>query len=143
MNLIEKKCAPCEGGTPPLEGKEIQEYVKEVRGWDVKQDRVIEKNFSFKSFKEAMDFVNQVANIAEEEQHHPDIHIHYKRVVLELTTHAIKGLSENDFIMASKIDKMYNWKEKIEKVAVKKVFSIKFTLVMIVVLLIILLWQQF
>ena len=129
---------PCEGGTLPLRKEKIEEYMKEVQGWDVRDNRVIEKIFAFKSFREAIDFVNQVASIAEQEQHHPDIHIRYKKVTLEFTTHAIKGLSENDFIMASKIDVMYGWQEKVEKVVIKKMFSIKFLVIVIVVLIIIL-----
>ncbi|MCH8048477.1 4a-hydroxytetrahydrobiopterin dehydratase [Patescibacteria group bacterium] len=138
MNLTSRKCVPCEGGTLPLRKEKIEEYMKEVQGWDVRDNRVIEKIFAFKSFREAIDFVNQVASIAEQEQHHPDIHIRYKKVTLEFTTHAIKGLSENDFIMASKIDVMYGWQEKVEKVVIKKMFSIKFLVIVIVVLIIIL-----
>ena len=139
MNLTQKKCVPCEGGTPPLTKENIEEYMKEVQGWEVRDNKLIAKTFGFKSFKEAIDFVNQAAGIAEEEQHHPDIHIRYKKVTLELTTHAIKGLSENDFIMASKIDVVYEWKEKVEKVVVKKMFSIKFLVIVIAVLFLILL----
>ena len=138
MNLTSRKCVPCEGGTLPLRKEKIEDYMKEVQGWDVRDNRVIEKIFAFKSFREAIDFVNQVASIAEQEQHHPDIHIRYKKVTLEFTTHAIKGLSENDFIMASKIDVMYGWQEKVEKVVIKKMFSIKFLIIVIVVLMIIL-----
>ena len=139
IKLTEKKCVPCEGGTLPLKKEKVEEYLKELEGWESKEDTLIFRTFSFKSFKEAIDFVNQVAHIAEQEQHHPDIHIHYKKVILKLTTHAIKGLSENDFIMASKIDMMYAWQEKIEKVLVKKLFSIKSFGVIVIILLIILL----
>jgi len=139
MNLTQKKCVPCEGGTPSLTKEKVDEYLKEVQGWEVKDNKVIEKVFSFKTFRESIDFVNQAAGIAEQEQHHPDMHIRYKKVTLELTTHAIKGLSENDFIMASKIDVMYGWQEKVEKVVIKKLFSIKFLVIVIVVLLLILL----
>lgn len=125
-----------------MEKEKVEEYLKQVEGWDVQNNKVISKTFSLKTFREAIDFVNQAAHLAEQEQHHPDIHIRYKKVTLELTTHAIKGLSENDFIMASKIDAMYNWEEKVQKVVVSKLFSIKFFVVVIVVLLIILLWQQ-
>ena len=139
MNLTSKKCIPCEGGTPPMEKGKIEEYLQEVAGWELKESKVIFKIFGFKSFKEAIDFVNQVATIAEQEQHHPNIYIHYRKVTLELTTHAIHGLSENDFIMASKIDAMHEWKEKVEKIVVSRVFSIKFLVVTIVILIIILL----
>ena len=138
MNLTQRKCVPCEGGTPPFTQETVEEYLQEVSGWELKESKLIFKTFRFKSFKEAIDFVNQVASIAEQEQHHPDIHIRYKKVTLEFTTHAIKGLSENDFIMASKIDVMYGWQEKVEKVVIKKMFSIKFLVIVIVVLIIIL-----
>jgi len=139
MNLTEKKCVPCEGGTLPLKKDKVEEYLKEVEGWESKEDKLIVKTFALKSFKEAIDFVNQAAGIAEQEQHHPDIHIRYKKVTLELTTHSIKGLSENDFIMASKIDMMYKWEEKVQKVVVKKLFSIKLLVAAVIILFIILL----
>ena len=142
-NLVARKCVPCEGGTPPLEADKVQEYLKEVEGGEVYEDKLIKKTFKFKTFRESIDFVNRVANVAEEEQHHPDIHIRYSRVTFELTTHAIKGLSENDFIMASKIDLLHNWEEKVEKVVVKKLFSIKLLIVVIVFLTLLLLWQRF
>ena len=138
-NLIEKKCVPCEGGTPPLAKEKVEEYMKEVQGWEAGDNKVIKKIFAFKTFREAIDFVNQVATTAEKERHHPNIYIRYRKVTLELTTHAIKGLSENDFIMASKIDMMYGWQEKVEKVVVKKMFSIKFLVIVIAVLFLILL----
>ena len=146
-NLASKKCVPCEGGTPPLEGEKIQEYLKQVEGWELKEGIPstplrINKTFKFKTFRESIDFVNQAANLAEEEGHHPDIHIRYNRVTFELTTHAIKGLSENDFIMASKIDLLYRWEEKVERVLVRKLFSIKLLIVVIVFLTLLLLWQR-
>jgi len=107
MQLIEQKCRPCSGQTPPLTNKEAQDFLREIPGWTLK-DSVIERVFQFKDFKGAMRFVNQVALTAEEEGHHPDIHIYYNKVRLELTTHKIKGLSENDFILAAKIDVLIN-----------------------------------
>ncbi len=141
-SLAVKKCVPCEGGTPPLQEEKIQEYLKEVEGWEVQETKLIKKTFKFKTFRESIDFVNQVASLAEEESHHPDIIIRYNKVIFELTTHAIKGLSENDFIMASKIDLLHNWEEKIEKVVVKKLFSIKLLIIVIVFLTLLLLWQR-
>lgn len=103
----EKKCVPCEGGTKPLASEEIREYLAELKTpWEVFEDKKIRREFRFKNFVKAMAFVDCVADIAEAEDHHPDIHIHYNRVVLELWTHAIGGLSENDFIVAAKIEKM-------------------------------------
>lgn len=107
QSLRDKKCISCEGGTLPLTPEQVAEYRKEIRlEWEVIENRKIRREFRFKNFVKAMAFVDQVADIAEVEDHHPDIHIHYNRVVLELWTHAIKGLSENDFIVAAKIDQM-------------------------------------
>jgi len=141
--LIEKKCVPCEGGTPPLENEKIQEYLKQVEGWEVADNKLIKKTFKSKTFRESIDFVNQVAGLAEEENHHPDIIIRYNRVTFELTTHAIKGLSENDFIMASKIDLLHGWEEKVEKVVVRKLFSVKLLLVVVLLLLLLLVWKKY
>ena len=142
-NLAAKKCVPCEGGTPPLEAEKVQEYLKEVEGWEVQENKLIGKIFKFKTFREAISFVNRVANLAEEEQHHPDIIIRYRKVTFELTTHAIKGLSENDFIIASKIDWLYKWEEKVEKAVLPKIFSIKVLLAVVTLLFLLLLWQKF
>ncbi len=107
MDLTSKKCIPCEAGTPPLKADKVQKYLSELKTpWEVEEGRKIKKKFVFKDFKEAMEFVNKVASIAEEEQHHPDVHIFYSKVTIELWTHAIGGLSENDFIMASKIEQI-------------------------------------
>ena len=107
MELAAKKCIPCEAGTPPLSPDEVRKYLPEAEGWEVLEDKKIQKKFRFKNFVESMAFVNKIAQIAEEEGHHPDIHIIYSRVTIELMTHAIGGLSENDFIMAAKIDKLH------------------------------------
>lgn len=103
MNLANKKCTPCEGGTPPLGEADAKKRLEEVSGWS-REGKKIVKKYSFSNFKEAMAFVNRVADIAEEEGHHPDIFVSYNKVTLSLTTHAIAGLSENDFILAAKID---------------------------------------
>ena len=105
MNLTQKKCVPCEAGTPPLEEAKVNELLKEIPSWTLK-DGHLYKKFKFKNFVESMKFVNAVADIAEQEGHHPDFCVHYNRVEIELFTHAIKGLSENDFIVAAKIDKI-------------------------------------
>lgn len=105
MDLINKKCVPCEGGTPPFKSEEIEKYLGQVdEAWEAIDEKRLRRRFVFKDFKEAMTFVNRVADIAEEEGHHPDISLVYNKVTLELTTHAISGLSENDFILAAKID---------------------------------------
>ncbi len=107
-NLSDKKCVPCEGGFPPFTPEEADKYKKEVSSdWEILEDgKKIRRKFKFKDFKEAMRFVNKVSVVAEEEQHHPNIEIFYNIVNLTLWTHAIVGLSENDFIMAAKIDQI-------------------------------------
>ena len=106
MALKEKKCKPCEGGVDPLMSREISRYQEELKTkWDVIESKSkIRQTYKFKNFREALDFANRVGEIAEEEGHHPDLHVYFGRVVVDLTTHAIGGLSENDFIMASKIE---------------------------------------
>jgi len=107
MELTKKKCKPCEGGVPPLKPDEINDYLNQLNtNWDVKDQKQIEKTFKFKNFKEALDFANKVGEIAEYEQHHPDIHVFYGKVIIDLATHAIGGLSENDFIVAAKIEEL-------------------------------------
>lgn len=108
MSLHKKHCVPCEGGTPPLEDSKENELIKETPGWILLREEAhkIRRMFTFKDFKESMVFVNKVAVLAEEEGHHPDIKIIYSKVQLELFTHAAGGLSENDFIMASKINQL-------------------------------------
>lgn len=107
MELSEKKCIPCEGGIPALTEKEINELKKYISGdWKVIDNNRITKEFFFVSYRHTIDFVNKVADIAEEEGHHPVLHVYFGRAVVELWTHSITGLSENDFILASKIDKL-------------------------------------
>lgn len=104
-HLVKGHCVPCEGGTEPLKSEEIAKYLSLLKTeWSVVEDKKIEKKFKFKDFKEAMRFVNKIADVAEEQGHHPDISIYYNKVDIALTTHAIGGLSTNDFIMASKIE---------------------------------------
>lgn len=105
MSLLNKKCVPCEGGIAPLDKSEVDKYMNEINDWIVLEDnKKIKKEFNFKNFMEAMMFVKKVADLAEEEGHHPDIFISYNRVEIYLWTHAIGGLHENDFILAAKID---------------------------------------
>jgi len=101
--LTQKRCVPCEGGVPPLGRTETERLLAQLSGWSL-SGKWISKEFQFKNFIEAMTFVNRVAELAEQEGHHPDIHIHYSRVRFDIWTHAIGGLSENDFILAAKID---------------------------------------
>lgn len=109
MDLTQKKCKPCEGGTLPMPKEDAVKLMRQVSGWQLLQINgvgAIEKRYKLKDFAEAMKFVNKVAALAEQEGHHPDIKISWNRVTLQLTTHAIKGLSENDFIMAAKIGEL-------------------------------------
>jgi 4a-hydroxytetrahydrobiopterin dehydratase len=104
-DLIASKCVPCEGNVPPLNVDEVESYLKILKdGWRVINNRAILKSFSFVNYKHTIDFVNKVAAIAEEEGHHPVLHVHFAKVSIEIWTHAINGLSENDFILAAKID---------------------------------------
>ena len=109
-DLADKKCIPCEGGIPSFDLKEIHKYLKKIDGWDVKTDDdktyYLLKEFKFKNFLESQNFVNKVGEISESEGHHPDISFGWGYAEIKITTHAIKGLSENDFIVAAKIDKI-------------------------------------
>ncbi len=107
MDLTSKKCIPCEGGIPPLTQEEIEVFRESIRDdWTVTENNRLRKEYFFVNYKHTIDFVNKVAALAEEEGHHPVMHVYYARVEIELWTHAINGLSENDFIMAAKIDNL-------------------------------------
>jgi len=103
MALAAQQCEPCRVGTPPLAKEEAEELHRQTPQWTLK-DKAIEREFQFQDFREAMAFVNRLAEVAEQEGHHPDIYIYYNKVRLELSTHKIGGLSKNDFILAAKID---------------------------------------
>ncbi len=106
-DLTKKHCVPCEGGMPPLPPEGVASYMKYAPGWAASPDsKKITREFTLKDFKEAMAFVNKVADIAESEGHHPDIYIFYNTIKFELSTHAVGGLSENDFILAAKINQL-------------------------------------
>ena len=111
-DLLKKKCEPCEGGISAFDLSEIHKYQKKVDGWDIKKNEkdvyYLEKNFKFKNFKNSQDFVNNVGKISEEEGHHPDIYFGWGYAKINITTHAIEGLCENDFILAAKIDQILN-----------------------------------
>lgn len=108
MDLTKKHCIPCESGDPPLTDSKEDELKSQVSNWLLLRDgeHKLRRQFKFKDFMTAVDFVNKVAKIADLEGHHPDIYIFYNKVQLDLFTHAVGGLSENDFIMASKVDKL-------------------------------------
>jgi 4a-hydroxytetrahydrobiopterin dehydratase len=106
-DLSVEKCIPCSIDTPPMEGEELKEMLESIdSSWILVEDRKIEKNFKFKDFKTALDFVNKVGDIAEAEGHHPDIELGWGKVKITLLTHKIGGLSRNDFVLAAKINKI-------------------------------------
>lgn len=108
MDLTKKHCVPCERGMLPLADEKENEMLKLIQGWLLVRDGThkITRQFKFKDFKKAMKFVNKIADLAEREGHHPDIKIVYNKVSLDLFTHAVGGLSDNDFIMAAKINNL-------------------------------------
>ena len=111
-DLLEKKCVPCEGGVKAFDISEIHKYQKKVDGWDIIKNNsniyFLEKKYNFKNFLKSQNFVNEVGKISEAEGHHPDILFGWGYAKISITTHAIKGLSENDFILAAKIDQIIN-----------------------------------
>jgi len=104
-NLQNQKCEPCSIGTPKMEQTEIDKNLKEVPGWQQVENK-IQKNYTFKDFVHLMEFTNKMADVAEQEGHHPDFHVSYNKLNVMIYTHKIDGLSINDFILAAKIDKL-------------------------------------
>ena len=105
MNLIEQKCVACEGDVAPFVREEAEVLIRQVPGWEISSDvKSISRGYKFEDFKSALLFVNKVGAIAESEGHHPDIELGWGKVNITLTTHAIDGISQNDFILAAKID---------------------------------------
>jgi 4a-hydroxytetrahydrobiopterin dehydratase len=104
--LADKKCVPCRGGTPPLKGSELEKLHKNVPKWLIDKEHHIHREFRFPDFKQALDFVNRVGAVAEEQGHHPDILLAWGKAEVTLWTHAVNGLTESDFIMAAKIDRL-------------------------------------
>jgi 4a-hydroxytetrahydrobiopterin dehydratase len=107
-DLKSKRCVPCEGREEPLGREEIERYLALVPDWRVTDEPRLTRTFRFKNFKQAMAFVNRMAEIAEEEGHHPDFFVHWNEVRVELWTHATGGLHLNDFILAAKIDAVFS-----------------------------------
>jgi 4a-hydroxytetrahydrobiopterin dehydratase len=104
--LADKTCVPCRGGVPPLQGKELDDLARQTPGWRVVNGHHITRSFAFPNFKTALAFVNQVGEIAESQGHHPDIMLGWGKAEVTTWTHAIDGLTESDFILAAKIDKL-------------------------------------
>jgi len=107
--LAERDCVPCKGGVPPLKGEALADLQRKLgNGWEVINDHHLEKEFTFKNFREALAFTDKVGELAEEQGHHPDIYLAWGRVKITIWTHKIDGLTESDFIMAAKIDRLTN-----------------------------------
>jgi len=104
-DLTQKKCAPCEGGVPALTTAEIQKLLPKVKGWTLVNGK-LHRTWKFADFVEASAWLEKIKFLAESEGHHPDIHWYWNTITLEMITHAIKGLSENDFILAAKINEL-------------------------------------
>lgn len=107
-SLADKKCLPCTGAVEPLKADALKQLLGQLEsGWELIQEHHIEKQYKFKDFKEALDFVNKIGALAEEQGHHPDIFLAWGKVKLQLWTHKIKGLHESDFVFAAKADCLY------------------------------------
>lgn len=106
-DLADRKCIPCRGGVPPLTEVEIQPLLAQLHDWRVEDNKKLIKSYRFKNFVQAVDFVNAITSVAEEESHHPDLYVRWGEVRVYLWTHKIDGLTESDFVMAAKIDRVY------------------------------------
>lgn len=105
-DLASRKCVPCDKGTPPLKGAAAQSLLSQLHGWQIVDEQRLQRQFKFDDFAAALAFVNRVGEIAESEQHHPDIQLGWGKAAIEIWTHSIGGLSEADFILAAKIDQI-------------------------------------
>lgn len=105
--LTQRKCRPCEKGTEPLPASAAQVLLQDIQGWELIEGKALRKTITCKDFLDAIGWIQRIAPVAEAEDHHPDLHLTgYRRLTIELSTHAIDGLSENDFILAAKIDQL-------------------------------------
>jgi 4a-hydroxytetrahydrobiopterin dehydratase len=107
MGLADKHCIPCRGGVPPLQGEELERLKAQAPGWEVVASHHLARKFAFPDFRTALDFVNRVGAVAEEEGHHPDLCLSWGKVDIQTWTHKIDGLTESDFILAAKIDRLH------------------------------------
>jgi len=105
-DLAKRECVPCRGGVPPLAGEEITKLLSELDGWEVVNEHHLKKSYKFGDFREALQFVNRVGELAEEQGHHPDICFGWGKAEITIWTHKIDGLTESDFILAAKIDRL-------------------------------------
>ena len=106
-DLADKTCVPCRGDVPPLRGKELEELERQLPDWEVVEGHHLRREFRFRNFREALDFVNRVGELAEEQGHHPDIGLGWGRAAITVFTHKIDGLTESDFVLAAKVDRLY------------------------------------
>ena len=104
--LADKACVPCRGGVPPLKGAELEELIRQVPDWEVVDEHHLRREFRFGNFREALEFVNRVGELAEEQAHHPDIEFGWGRAAVTIFTHKIDGLTESDFVLAAKVDRL-------------------------------------
>ncbi len=104
--LAQKTCIPCKGGVPPLTEPQSAELLRQVEGWEAVRNHHLRKEFSFPDFSQALTAVNRIGTLAEEQGHHPDLHLAWGKVGVEIWTHKIDGLTESDFILAAKIDEV-------------------------------------
>ena len=108
MSLADNQCVPCRGGVPPLEPAKVQELLGQLeKGWSLNADGHLERTYEFKNFADALAFVNTVGAIAEDEGHHPDLYLAWGRCKVEIWTHKIQGLTESDFYLAAKADRVF------------------------------------
>lgn len=105
-DLADKTCVPCRGGVPPLKGEELEGLGQQLPGWEVIGGHHLRREFRFQNFREALEFVNRVSALAEEQGHHPDVSFGWGRAEITIFTHAIDGLTESDFVLAAKIDRL-------------------------------------
>jgi len=106
MKLADKSCVPCKGGTPALNGDAVKTLLAEIPGWEAPRDHHLFRVYRFPDFKKALDFVNRVGAVAEEQGHHPDLLLTWGKVEITIYTHSIDGLTESDFVLAAKIDRL-------------------------------------
>lgn len=106
MSLADQTCVPCKGGVPPMERREAEALLRELDdGWALNAEGHLERTYGFSNFVDAMAFANRVGDIAEEQNHHPDLHVSWGKCTVEIWTHKIKGLTESDFYFAAKADR--------------------------------------